>query len=272
MTITFTRNQGTSPLLISIPHDGRRIPPRIAERMTEAALELPDTDWYVRKLYDFAAISGATVIAAKYSRYFIDLNRSPEDEALYEGKRSTGLCPLQTFAGDRIYVEGREVTAKGKQRRVEKYWRPYHAEIAEALARIREQFGYALLWDAHSIRGEVPALFEGELPDLNIGTNGGRSCPKTVEDAVSAVAAASRYSYVVNGRFIGGFITRHYGDPERGVFAVQLELAQRTYMTESTRRYDGQRAAALRSTLSDMLAAFQESAASFIAETNAGQK
>lgn len=264
MTITYTRNQGTSPLLISIPHDGRRIPPRIAERMTEAALELPDTDWYVRKLYDFAAISGATVIAAKYSRYFIDLNRSPDDEALYEGRVSSGLCPLRTFAGDPIYTKGREVTARGRQRRIEKYWRPYHAELAESLAQIREQFGYALLWDAHSIRGRVPSLFEGELPDLNIGTHGGRSCPKAVEDAVAAVAAASPYSHVVNGRFTGGFITRHYGNPEKGVFAMQLELAQRTYMRESTLRYDGRRAAAVRSTLSDMLVAFQDSAAAFV--------
>ena len=268
MTITFTRNQGTSPLLISIPHDGRRIPPRIAERMTEAALALPDTDWYVRKLYDFASISGATVIAAKYSRYLIDLNRSPEDEALYESRVSTGLCPLKTFAGEAIYKEGREVTRKGKLRRIEKYWQPYHAELAQSLGYIREQFGYALLWDAHSIRGAVPSLFEGELPDLNIGTNSGRSCPRAVEDAVAAIAAASRYSSVLNGRFTGGFITRHYGDPAQGVFALQLELAQRTYMNESTLRYDGRRVAELRSTLSDLLAAFQESAASVAAGKN----
>jgi len=268
MTITFTRNQGTSPLLISIPHDGRRIPPRIADRMTEAALALPDTDWYVRKLYDFASISGATVIAAKYSRYLIDLNRSPEDEVLYEGRVSTGLCPLKTFAGEPIYKEGREVTRKGKLRRIEKYWQPYHDELAQSLRQMREQFGYALLWDAHSIRGAVPSLFDGELPDLNIGTNGGRSCPKAVGDAVAAVAAASRYSSVVNGRFTGGFITRHYGDPAQDVFAMQLELAQRTYMNEATLRYDGRRVAELRSTLSDLLAAFQESAASVAAGKN----
>jgi len=265
MTITFTRHQGTSPLLISIPHDGRRLPPRIAERMTDAALAMPDTDWYVRRLYDFASMSGATIIAAKYSRYLIDLNRSPEDEALYEGRVSTGLCPLKTFAGDAIYRQGRAVTAKGRARRIEKYWKPYHDELATSLAHIREQFGYALLWDAHSIRGTVPLLFEGELPDLNIGTNGGRSCPGPVQDAVAGVAARSSYSSVVNGRFTGGYITRRYGDPEQRVFAIQLELAQRTYMKQKTLRYDAARATELGGTLSEMLETFKASAASVVA-------
>ena len=265
MTITFTRHQGTSPLLISIPHDGRRLPPRIAERMTDAALAMPDTDWYVRRLYDFASMSGATIIAAKYSRYLIDLNRSPEDEALYEGRVSTGLCPLKTFAGDAIYRQGRAVTAKGRARRIEKYWKPYHDELAASLAHIREQFGYALLWDAHSIRGTVPLLFEGELPDLNIGTNGGLSCPGPVQDAVAGVAARSSYSSVVNGRFTGGYITRHYGDPEQRVFAIQLELAQRTYMNEKTLRYDAARARELGGILGELLETFKASAASVVA-------
>lgn len=265
MTITFTRRQGTSPLLISIPHDGRRLPPRIAERMTDAALAMPDTDWYVRRLYDFATLSGATIIAAKYSRYLIDLNRSPQDEALYEGRVATGLCPLQTFAGDAIYREGRVVTRKKKARRIERYWKPYHDELTASIAHIREQFGYALLWDAHSIRSTVPLLFGGELPDLNIGTNGGRSCPPPVQDAVAEVAARSPYSSVVNGRFTGGYITRHYGDPEQRVFAIQLELAQRTYMNEATLRYDVARAAELCGTLSEMLETFKASAAAVVA-------
>jgi N-formylglutamate deformylase len=267
MTVTFSRHQGTSPLLISIPHDGRRIPPSIAARMSEAGLALPDTDWHVRKLYEFARLSGATVIEAKYSRYVIDLNRSPDDGALYEGKKSTGLCPVTTFAGDAIYKEGETVSDKQKSRRIERYWQPYHAELAESLAHIREQFGYALLWDAHSIRGTLPLLFEGDLSDLNIGTNNGQSCPKAIEDAVATVAVQSPFSSVVNGRFTGGFITRHYGDPGQRVFAMQLELAQRCYMNEKTLRYDASRAAPLCTTLHSMLAAFQESAA-FAAATS----
>lgn len=264
MTITFTRHQGTSPLLISIPHDGRRLPPRIEERMTDAALAMPDTDWYVRRLYEFAGLSGATIIASKYSRYLIDLNRAADDAALYEGRVSTGLCPLRTFAGEDIYLEGREVKQKGVLRRIERYWKPYHEELAASLARIRDQFGYALLWDAHSIRGKVPRLFEGELPDLNIGTNGGRSCPAPIQEAVAGVAERSRYSFVVNGRFTGGYITRHYGNPEERVFAIQLELAQRTYMNEASERYDGARATELSRTLGEMLETFKSSAASFV--------
>jgi N-formylglutamate deformylase len=232
--------------------------------MTEAALTLTDTDWYVRRLYDFASLAGATVVAATYSRYVIDLNRPPGDEPLYEGQLSTGLCPLKTFAGEPIYEEGKQVGRKGRERRVERYWRPYHAELKRSLEHLRAQFGYALLWDAHSIRSEVPSLFEGELPDLNIGTNGGKSCPKEIEDAVAEVAANSPYSLAVNGRFTGGFITRHYGDPAGKVFAMQLELAQRTYMNENTLRYDGRRATELSFTLGEMLAEFQSSAASFV--------
>jgi N-formylglutamate amidohydrolase len=262
MTVTFSRHQGTSPLLISIPHDGRRLPPRIAARMTEEGQALPDTDWHVRKLYGFAKLSGATVIEAKYSRYVVDLNRSADDDLLYEGRVSTGLCPLRTFAGHDIYRQGETVSERQKARRVARYWQPYHDELSESLAHIKDQFGYALLWDAHSIRSSLPLLFEDELPDLNIGTNSGQSCPQIVEDAVAKVAAGSPFSFVVNGRFTGGFITRHYGDPENKVFALQLELAQRCYMSEKTLRYDAGRAAILSTTLNEMLAAIQESAAS----------
>jgi N-formylglutamate amidohydrolase len=234
--------------------------------MSDEGRSLADTDWYLRKLYAFAELSGATIVAAKYSRFVIDLNRSPDDSALYEGKVSTGLCPLSSFAGHPIYKEGETVSERQRQRRFERYWQPYHAVLAENLAHLKEQFGYALLWDAHSIRSSVPQLFEGELPDLNIGTNDGRSCPKPVQDAVAQVAAASPYSSVVNGRFKGGYITRHYGRPDDRIFAVQLEMAQRCYMNEETMRYDTKRAARLCATLSEMLAVFEASAASVVAD------
>jgi N-formylglutamate deformylase len=201
-------------------------------------------------------------VAAKYSRYVVDLNRSPDDGVLYEGRTSSGLCPLRSFAGHAIYNAGEAVSERQRERRFAKYWQPYHEELQEILAHLKEQFGYALLWDAHSIQSSVPQLFEGELPELNIGTNDGRSCPKSVEDAVGRVAAASPYSSVTNGRFKGGYITRHYGRPGDGIFAMQLELAQRCYMNEETLRYDTKRAATLCATLSEMLAAFETSAAS----------
>jgi N-formylglutamate amidohydrolase len=176
MSAVFDFIDGESPLLVSIPHDGRELAPGMAARMTTAGRALPDTDWHVRRLYDFAEELGASVIAANYSRYVVDLNRSADDVALYPGQVSTGLCPLETFAGEPIYSGNAELSEAERRARVETYWRPYHDRLQQALARIVDRFGYALLWDAHSIRAEVPLLFDGRLPDLNIGTNAGASC------------------------------------------------------------------------------------------------
>lgn len=268
MTDVFSWHEGNTPLLVSIPHDGREIPPDIASRMTGPGLAIPDTDWHVKRLYAVAESMGASVIAANYSRYVIDLNRSPRDEVLYPGQVSTGLCPMQTFAGDDIYTDGAGVSADEKQRRVAQYWEPYHARIAARLAEIRTEFGYALLWDAHSIRASVPRLFPGELPDLNIGTNDGASCPDAVERRIAEAAASTSYSSVVNGRFKGGYITRHYGRPDEGVYAVQLELAQRCYMNEATFAYDPEQAERLARAISTLLAACRAGATIGDVDTN----
>lgn len=260
MSDVYAWHEGTTPLLISIPHDGRGIPPDIAARMTAAGRSMPDTDWHVRQLYALARPLGANIIAANYSRYVVDLNRSAADEPLYAGQLSTGLCPAQTFAGEAIYQDGQAIADDERRRRVALYWEPYHARLGEALAAIRRRHGHACLWDAHSIRGTVPRLFPGTLPDLNIGTNDGRSCPAVVQGRIADVAAASPHSSVVNGRFKGGYITRHYGKPDDRVYAVQLELAQRCYMDEATLRYDAERAAMLGKTIERMLAAFVEGA------------
>ena len=256
MTEVFSFHKGDSPLLVSIPHDGRELMPGQAERMTAAGRRLPDTDWHVRRLYEFATGLGASVIAANYSRYVVDLNRSADDAALYDGQVSTGLCPRRTFAGDDIYVSGETVSSSEVARRVEQYWRPYHDRLNTALVELRDQFGHALLWDAHSIPAEVPLLFEGVLPDLNIGSNDGRSCASEIAKAVVDAAGSSAYSWVINGRFRGGYITRHYGDPDGGVHAIQLELAQRAYMDERSLDFDAGRASALVETVQTMLAGF----------------
>ncbi len=263
MSHVYSWQPGTSPLLISIPHDGREIPEDIAARMTETGRAMPDTDWHVARLYDFAGETGASVLAARYSRYVVDLNRSPNDEALYPGQVSTGLCPQQTFAGEPIYGAGAGVDDAEAARRVETYWRPYHARIEAELARIREQHGFALLWDAHSIRGEVPRLFEGTLPDLNLGTNAGRSCPDDILRPVADAAKQLPYTTAVNGRFKGGYITRHYGRPADAVYALQLEIAQRCYMNESTLRYDEARAGELAQAIKGLLTIFRYTAVLF---------
>lgn len=252
MTSVFNFSEGEAPLLISVPHDGAHLPRAISERMTPAGKAMPDTDWHVAELYDFAREIGASLLVANYSRYVVDLNRPSNDESLYEGQVTTGLCPLHTFAGEDIYrsdrPDGREVV-----RRVATYWQPYHDRLRARLAAMREKHGYALLWDAHSIASRVPRLFDGELPELNIGTNGGLSCGAALEAAVVQAAEASPFSYVLNGRFQGGFITRQYGDPVNNVHAVQLEIAQRVYMDEQTGVFDAAKATRLRGTLRHML-------------------
>lgn len=259
MSNAYRYYDGELPLLISVPHDGRQIPAEVRERMTRAGRDIPDTDWHVGQLYDFARAMGAKLLVADYSRYVIDLNRSAQDEVLYAGQVVTGLCPQQTFAGADIYKRD-GVADDDKKRRIMEYWRPYHDHICTTLAAIQEQHGYALLWDAHSIPSVVPRLFAGELPQLNLGTHSGASCGADIEAAIVAVARASNYSCVVNDRFKGGFITRHYGNPARNVHALQLEIAQRAYMNEKSRVFDASKAADLRDTLRQMLLAFLDAA------------
>jgi len=248
---------GNTPLVISVPHSGTAIPPYLMPQLTPLARTLPDTDWHVARLYDFAAALGATLIVARYTRYQVDLNRPPDDAALYATGPATGLCPAQSFAGEALYLDGRTAIEVGEvARRRAQYWQPYHDELRTRLALLRERHGYALLLDAHSIRSEVPRLFDSKLPDINLGTYGGRSCSREVSAAVQAqLANATRFSHVVDGRFKGGYITRHYGNPEHRVHALQIELAQSCYMDEAGTAYDPERAAPLRETLQKIVAA-----------------
>ncbi len=248
---------GTVPLLISVPHDGCHVPEDVRDRMTPEGRALPDTDWHVAELHAFASELGAHMLIANYSRYVIDLNRSASDEALYPGQVATGLCPLQTFAGEPIYDDDDAIDTTA---RVSAYWQPYHDALRNTLDAMRGEYGYALLWDAHSIASRVPRLFDDELPALNIGTDDGRSCDNRLEAVVTEAAEASDYSTVVNGRFRGGYITRHYGDPGAGIHAVQLEIAQRVYMDERTKTFDAEKARNLRDTLRAMLSAYLETA------------
>jgi N-formylglutamate amidohydrolase len=257
MSKVFSYRAGSSPLLISVPHDGWQIPTEILQYMSGAGRGIPDTDWHVAQLYDFASQRGASMLVAHYSRYVVDLNRPADDTALYPGQRATGLCPLQTFSGADIYLDPIDIDHSA---RVEAYWRPYHDQLARSLAELHEQYGYALLWDAHSIASCVPQLFDGELPALNVGTWDGKSCAAALATAVMSAATASDYDAVLNGRFKGGYTTRHYGDPANGIHALQLELAQRTYMHEITLDYDRDKAAKLRATLNAMLDAYEGAA------------
>jgi len=249
-------HQGTAPLLVSLPHDGTALPEAIAARLTDAARRVPDTDWHVSRLYGFARDLGASILVPHWSRYVVDLNRPPDDASLYPGQNTTGLCPVVQFSGAPVYREGMQPDAAEIAARVRDYWRPYHDTLDAELARIRGEHGRAVLWEGHSIRGTLPFLFDGALPDLNLGTAAGTSCRPQLQQRLAAVLAGQGgYSHVVNGRFKGGYITRHYGDPETGLDAVQLELAQRTYMDEESFEYLPQRAGELQVVLRRLLEA-----------------
>ncbi|WP_200626423.1 N-formylglutamate deformylase [Pseudomonas sp. LAM2023] len=226
-------HQGHLPLLISMPHAGLRLSDAVRDGLVEPARSLPDTDWHIPRLYDFARELGASVVAAEYSRFVIDLNRPDDDKPLYAGA-TTGLYPATLFEGEPLFQPGMQPTGEERAAYLEQIWRPYHSTLRRELHRLRAQFGYALLWDAHSIRSLIPHLFDGKLPDFNLGTFNGASCDAELAERLQAVCAqAQGYSHVLNGRFKGGHITRHYGDPANHVHAVQLELAQSTYMEET---------------------------------------
>ncbi|PWC43888.1 N-formylglutamate deformylase [Azospirillum sp. TSO22-1] len=231
---TFRFQPGETPILLSIPHVGTAIPPDAAAGMTEAALATPDTDWHLDRLYHFAPALGIGFLKATCSRYVIDLNRDPAGAALYAGADNTELCPLTTFDRKPLYRPGHEPDAAEVQRRIDTYWRPYHETLQRELQALRDRFGVAVLFDAHSIRSEVPRFFQGRLTDFNLGTaDGATAAPKLVGRLMNVLAATGTYSSVLNGRFKGGYITRAYGKPEDGIHAVQLELGQRTYMEEA---------------------------------------
>lgn len=229
----FRFQQGRLPLLISIPHLGTAIPPDVRRQLTDIADLVADTDWHLDRLYDFAVGMGASVLGARFSRYAIDLNRPSSGESLYPGQTTTGLCPTETFRGEPLYSSGGAPDAAEVARRLAAYWHPYHAKLREELDRLRAEFGTVLLWEAHSIASVLPRLFEGKLPDLNIGTNSGKSCDARILEAITGTLDDQPFTWVANGRFKGGYITRAYGQPEHGVNAVQLEMCQSTYMNES---------------------------------------
>jgi N-formylglutamate deformylase len=251
----FTLHRGTRPLLVSVPHAGTRIAEEVRPQLVERAGAVEDTDWFVDRLYDFVRELGASLIVPVHSRYVIDLNRPSADTPLYAGANNTGLVPTRFFTGEPLYRDGQEPGAAEIARRVRTYWQPYHDALAAELARLRSAHGHAVLWDGHSIRSEVPWLFSGRLPALNLGTANRTSCAPGLCAALAAVLAAqSRFSHVIDGRFKGGHITRHYGRPAGRVHAIQLEMCQRTYMDEAApSRLDPARVAALEPVLRALL-------------------
>ncbi len=258
--MSFRLNQGRVPLLISLPHVGTEIPPDLHPRLVPRALASEDTDWHLERLYaPLAEALGASLIVPRFSRYLIDLNRPPDDAALYPGASGTGLLPTRFFSDEPLYLHGQEPGEAERVSRRERYWLPYHRALNAELQRLRALHGHALLFDGHSIRSELPWLFEGSLPALNLGTADGASCaPALSATLAELLATQTGFGHVVNGRFKGGFITRHYGRPELGVHALQLEMCQRCYMDEAAEpkeAFDEARAAQVEPLLRSLLEA-----------------
>ena len=229
----FSLQRGSTPLLLSLPHVGTAVPDDLVAAFVPRALALEDTDWHLAEVYAFARALGASVLVPRWSRYVVDLNRPPENAPMYPGANNTELVPTHFFSGDPLYRDGCVPDDGEVARRVRTFWQPYHDALAGEIARLRAEHGHAVVWDGHSIQAELPWLFPGRLPDLNLGTASGASCAPALRESLLAVLAAQRsFSHVTDGRFKGGYITRRYGRPAERVHAVQLEMALSTYMDE----------------------------------------
>jgi N-formylglutamate deformylase len=255
-------HRGEAPLVVSFPHTGTELPADLEPRFVSPWLARKDADWWVERLYDFAAELGATTVRTRISRSVIDVNRDPSGASLYPGQATTELCPTTTFDGELLYQQGEGPDAGEIARRRETWFDPYHDALEAELGRLRGRHSKVVLYEVHSIRSVIPRLFEGELPNFNLGTNSGATCDAALTQAIEAACATSGLSRVTNGRFKGGWTTRHYGNPSGGVHAIQMELACRGYMDEPVdpptpetwpTPYDPTRAAPMRETLTRVL-------------------
>jgi len=254
--------QGSSPVILGLPHTGTFVPDDILMKFNETGRKLTDTDWHIHELYQ-GLLPGATTVRATFHRYCLDANRDPTGVSLYPGQNTTGLIPLTDFDNNPLWIEGREPDEAETAKRVERFHRPYHAALAAEIERVKAKNGIAVLYDCHSIRSRCPFLFEGKLPDFNIGTDGGKTCAPEIERAVADICAgAEGYTSIVNGRFRGGWTTRHYGRPETGVHAIQMELAQITHLEteELPFEMDTGKARRLTKILASVLAAVEKTA------------
>ncbi|WP_440982742.1 N-formylglutamate deformylase [Shinella sumterensis] len=255
MSAIFETHQGTSPLILAFPHTGTDVPADIWERLNDNGRLLADTDWHIHKLYD-GLLPDVTTVRATFHRYVIDANRDPAGISLYPGQNTTGLIPETDFDGKPIWKEGQAPTDADIASRLAGFHAPYHAALAAEIARVKAIHGVAVVYDCHSIRSLIPFLFEGRLPDFNVGTDMGRTCASAIETATYEVCAkADGYTSILNGRFKGGWTVRHYGRPDTGVHAIQMELAQISHLASEAPpfAYDEDKAARLRVHLKDIL-------------------
>lgn len=239
------------PILISSPHSGTAFPEEIRGHYNPEAIAAPDdTDWFIDKLYDFAPSLGITMIAARYSRWVIDLNRDPESNPLYDdGRVITDLCPTMSFMEEPIYKEDQLPNRKEIDRRLGQYYWPYYFKLQSLLNDLKKEFGQVLLWDAHSIRQYVPTIRKELFPDLILGDNDEKSASEDLIKTSLDKLGESRLKLNHNNPFKGGHITRYFGKPSDNQHALQLEMTKINYMNNDELQYNEERAAIIRSIL-----------------------
>ncbi|MBN9031475.1 MAG: N-formylglutamate deformylase [Rhizobiales bacterium] len=260
----FEVRRGNSPVILGFPHTGTDVPEAIKARLNDNGLKLADTDWHIHDLYD-GLLDDVTTVRATFHRYVIDANRDPQGVSLYPGQNTTGLIPETDFDGVAIWKDSEQPTEADIAARLKDFHAPYHAALAAEVARVKAIHGVAVLYDCHSIRSHIPFLFEGKLPDFNIGTDMGKTCDAAIEAATVEVAtSAAGYTSILNGRFKGGWTTRHYGKPADGVHAIQMELAQSSHLQTETLpfAYDEAKAERLRPHLQAILRRIEAAARS----------
>ena len=221
---------GTEPVIINVPHSGTQVIPNLRTRFTPQAALLPDTDWHVDRLYNFARDMGVHLLIAQNSRYVVDLNRNKQAEELYPGQFNTEIVPLKTLKNQPVYYASETPVEREVQDRISAYWQPYHYKLQRVISSCIEKFGQAVLLDAHSINPILPLLFEGTLPALNLGSHNGKSAAPALIQQITNLCAQSGYSHVADGRFQGGYITRHYGNPAARCHALQMEITWDSYL------------------------------------------
>lgn len=253
-------HHGEGPIVLGFPHAGTWLPTGVWAELNETGRALTDTDWHVDRLYA-GLLPDATTVRATFHRYLIDANRDPAGASLYPGRNTTELVPTTDFDGSAIW---NKVPSDNEiEMRRERYHSIYHAALENEMRRVRDRHGIVILFDCHSIRSTIPFLFDGLLPDFNIGTNDGVTCAPGIQQATNDICtSASDYTCAMNGRFKGGWTTRRYGRPPEGFHAIQMELAQSTYLKseESPFEYDDVRAGRLRPILSDILHSLKDRA------------
>lgn len=231
-----------TPVIVEIPHAGLFVDgPAFATLAAPARSIGRDADLYVDELYAGAADEGASVLVAHLSRYVVDLNRSESDvdpdtvEGAPNGARATrGIVWRLTSDGGRVLE--RPLPRAELVRRLDTYYRPYHAALKSLIDHKKERFGFAVVLAAHSMpsvgragHGDPNAARADVVP----GTRGRTSASARFIDAVDAHARSAGLSVRHDDPYQGGFTTQHYGRPGQAVHVVQVELARRLYMDEA---------------------------------------